>query len=68
MPPGDQACALTTSLRPGRLPSRRLCGRAATWSRPASVVTGGSMDLVVVAVVLALAALSFVWLAFVEKA
>jgi hypothetical protein len=30
--------------------------------------TGGSMDLVVVAVVLALAALSFVWLAFVEKA
>jgi hypothetical protein len=37
-------------------------------SRPTSAVTGGWMDLVVVAVVLALAALSFVWLAFVEKA
>jgi hypothetical protein len=31
-------------------------------------LTGGSMDLVVAAVVLALAALSFVWLAFVERA
>jgi hypothetical protein len=30
--------------------------------------TGGSMDLVVVAVVLALTALSLVWLRFVEKA
>jgi hypothetical protein len=30
--------------------------------------TGGSMDLVVVAIVAALAALSFVWLRFVEKA
>jgi hypothetical protein len=29
---------------------------------------GGSMDLVVAAVVLALAALSFVWLAFIERA
>jgi hypothetical protein len=31
-------------------------------------VTGGSMDLVVAAVVVALAALSFIWLAFVERA
>jgi len=31
-------------------------------------LTGGSMDLVAAAVVLALAALSFVWLAFVERA
>jgi hypothetical protein len=30
--------------------------------------TGGSMDLVVAAVVVALAALSFIWLAFVERA
>jgi hypothetical protein len=30
--------------------------------------TGGSMDLVVAAVVAALAALSFIWLAFVERA
>ena len=29
---------------------------------------GGSMDLVVAAVVVALAALSFIWLAFVERA
>jgi hypothetical protein len=37
-------------------------------SRPTAVRTGGWMDLVVIAIVLALAALSFVWLAFVEKA
>jgi hypothetical protein len=30
--------------------------------------TGGSMDLVVAAVVVALAALSIIWLAFVERA
>jgi hypothetical protein len=31
-------------------------------------VNGGSMDLVVVAIIAALAALSFLWLRFVEKA
>jgi hypothetical protein len=33
-----------------------------------STFTGGSMDLIVAAVVAALAAVSFVWLAFVERA
>jgi hypothetical protein len=31
-------------------------------------VNGGSMDLVVVAIIVALAALGFLWLAFVERA
>ena len=32
------------------------------------VVNGGSMDLIVVAIIVALAALGFLWLGFVEKA
>jgi hypothetical protein len=35
---------------------------------PTVVVNGGSMDAVVAVIVMALAALSFVWLRFVEKA
>jgi hypothetical protein len=59
---------LTTSLRPPVLPSRRLCGRRATWKSTNRCREGGPMDIVVVAVILALGALSFVWLRFVEQA
>jgi hypothetical protein len=59
---------LTTSLRPPALPSRGLCGRRATWRPTNRRREGGSMDVVVAAVILALAALSFVWLRLVEKA
>jgi hypothetical protein len=55
-------------LRPLALPSRRLCGRRATWKPTDRCREGGPMDVVVAAVILALAALSFVWLRLVEKA
>jgi hypothetical protein len=59
---------LTTSLRPEALPSRRLCGRRASWKRPTVVGNGDPMDIVVAVIILALAALGFVWLRFVESA
>jgi hypothetical protein len=55
-------------LRPPGLPSRRLCRRRATWKPTNRCREGDPMDVVVAAVILALAVLSFVWLRFVEKA
>jgi hypothetical protein len=55
-------------LRQRGLPSRGLCGRRATWRPTNRCREGGPMDVVVAAVILALAALSFVWLRLVEKA
>jgi hypothetical protein len=55
-------------LRPAAVPSRRLCGRRATWKPIDRCREGGSMDVIVAAVILALAALGFVWLRLVEKA
>jgi len=59
---------LTTSLQPRRASFTLSLWPARTLEPTDIRLTGGSMDLVVAAVVLALAALSFVWLAFVERA
>jgi hypothetical protein len=68
MPAGTEGRVFDDFLRPAALPSRRFCGRRATWEPTDRIVNGGSMDLVVVAILAALAALSFLWLRFVEKA
>jgi hypothetical protein len=59
---------LTTSLRPAAVPSRRLCDRRASWRRPTVAGNGDPMDIVVAVIILALAALGFVWLRLVERA
>jgi|GEM_PF-2715362 len=63
-----RARALTTSLQPRRASFTLSLWPARTLEPTDNRLTGGSMDLVAAAVVLALAALSFVWLDFVERA
>jgi hypothetical protein len=65
---GRPAQALTTSLHQWVAAFISPLWRDPTVGTDRYTFTGGSMDLVVAAVVVALAALSFIWLAFVERA